>query len=62
MRSGEASPELEDLAWETRAAADYVRSRNLPAKSPESEGLRSRAAKQDPLHGTVTLAMNAWPP
>lgn len=62
VRTGTLSPELEDVGWETRAAADYARSRSLPANSPETEALRSRAARQDALHGAVTVAMNAWPP
>jgi hypothetical protein len=62
VRTGTTSPELEDLGWEARAAADYVRSRSLPPNSPESEALRSRATRQDALRGAVTLAMNEWPP
>jgi hypothetical protein len=62
VRTGKTSPELEDLAWEARAAADYVRSRSLPPNSPESEALRGRATRQDALRGAVTLAMNEWPP
>jgi hypothetical protein len=62
VRTGTTSPELEDVGWETRAAADYARSRSLPVNSPETEALRGRAARQDALHGVVTLAMNAWPP
>lgn len=62
VRSGVTSPELEDVAWEARAAADYVRSRSLPPHSPEAEALRDRAKRQDVLRGAVSLAMNEWPP
>lgn len=59
VRDGKPSDELGDLDAEMLAAFDFVRSRNL--SGAERETLRSRAAREDPLHGAVTMAMNSWP-
>jgi hypothetical protein len=58
---GTANEELEELTPEMRAAADFVRSRALPAGSTERQALRDRAAREDMLHGAVSAAMNQWP-
>jgi len=59
VREGKLSDELGELDAEMLAAFDFVRSRNL--SGGERETLRSRAAREDPLHGAVTMAMNSWP-
>lgn len=61
VRSGTPSAELEDYPPDVLAAADFVRSRGAALGSAESRALRSRAAREDMLHGLVSLAMNEWP-
>lgn len=59
---GKLSDELDDLDSELLAAADFVHSRTLPADSAESRALRDRAAREDSLHGPVSVAMATWSP
>jgi hypothetical protein len=61
VRSGTTSDYLEDYPPEILAAADFVRSRSAAPGSTENQALRSRAAREDMLHGLVSVAMNEWP-
>jgi hypothetical protein len=60
--NGTHSEELEDVLPEMLAAADFVHSRAVPANSAERQTLRARAAREDVLHGPVSVAMAAWSP
>ena len=61
VEHGTASDDLEDLEPEALAAADYVRSRAESPGSKERDALRSRAKREDALHGLISLAMTDWP-
>ncbi len=60
VRDGIWNAELEELPQDVLAAADFVRSRAVAA-TPESLALRSKATREDMLHGAVSVAMNEWP-
>ncbi len=60
VREGVWNAELEELPQEVIAAADFVRSRAASAAS-EALALRSKATREDMLHGAVSVAMNEWP-
>ena len=61
VQHGTDSPELEDLAPEALAAADYVRSRDPALSAAARKTFRERANREDALHGLVIVAMNQWP-
>ena len=57
---GTDSADLEDFPPDVLAAASFVRSRKLSAGSTERQALLTRAARQDMLHGSVSIAMKEW--
>lgn len=60
VREGVWDAELEELPQDVLAAADFVRSR-AATSAPEVLALRSKATREDMLHGAVSVAMNEWP-
>jgi hypothetical protein len=60
VRTGELSPELDDLPLEMLAALHFVRSRAV-GPGDERAQLEKRARREEVLHGPVFHALTAWP-